>query len=141
MSSRPTVKPLTFDGQTSWTVFKTQFDVVSSTNGWTDFVKAFCEDGTCGIAPMISSGGFSRIPADKLTALTNIEKALESRFGDSHLMQFYRTELKTRTQKPGESLQVLAADMERLMSLAYAECPLDVRKSFAAQYFVDAIRD
>ncbi|GBM01724.1 hypothetical protein AVEN_271966-1 [Araneus ventricosus] len=40
MSPRPTVKPLTFDGQTSWTVFKTQFDVVSSTNGWTDFVKA-----------------------------------------------------------------------------------------------------
>ncbi|GBM63785.1 hypothetical protein AVEN_171535-1 [Araneus ventricosus] len=40
ISSRPTVKPLTFDGQTPWTVFKTQFDVVSSTNGWTDFVKA-----------------------------------------------------------------------------------------------------
>ncbi|GBL78026.1 hypothetical protein AVEN_143336-1 [Araneus ventricosus] len=27
------------------------------------------------------------------------------------------------------------------MSLAYAECPLDVRESLAAQYFVDAIRD
>ncbi|GBN12511.1 hypothetical protein AVEN_17639-1 [Araneus ventricosus] len=40
MSSRLTVKSLTFDGKTSWRVFKTQFDVVSSTNGWTDFVKA-----------------------------------------------------------------------------------------------------
>ncbi|KAF8774721.1 Venom serine protease inhibitor like protein [Argiope bruennichi] len=38
--TRPTVKPLTFDGQTSWAVFKTQFDIVSSTNGWTDVVKA-----------------------------------------------------------------------------------------------------
>ncbi|GBM14823.1 hypothetical protein AVEN_36688-1 [Araneus ventricosus] len=27
------------------------------------------------------------------------------------------------------------------MSLAYAECPLDVQESLAAQYFVDAIRD
>ncbi|GBO20551.1 hypothetical protein AVEN_30289-1 [Araneus ventricosus] len=27
------------------------------------------------------------------------------------------------------------------MSLAYAECPLDVRESLAAQYFVDVIRD
>ncbi|GBN51863.1 hypothetical protein AVEN_20556-1 [Araneus ventricosus] len=27
------------------------------------------------------------------------------------------------------------------MSLAYAECPQDVRDSLAAQYFVDAIRD
>ncbi|GFU03938.1 transposon Ty3-I Gag-Pol polyprotein [Nephila pilipes] len=36
---------------------------------------------------------------------------------------------------------MLAADVERFMSLAYAECPLDVRKSLAAQYFVDTVRD
>ncbi|GBM56061.1 hypothetical protein AVEN_123204-1 [Araneus ventricosus] len=138
MHSRPTIKSLTFDGQTSWTVFKTQFDVVSSTNGWTDFVKASQLVALLrGSAAEVLQG----IPADKLTDLTTIEKALESRFGDSHLTQFYRTELKTRGQKPGESLQELAADVERLMSLAYAECPLDVRESLAAQYFVDAIRD
>ncbi|GBN02099.1 hypothetical protein AVEN_248308-1 [Araneus ventricosus] len=138
MHSRPTIKSLTFDGQTSWTVFKTQFDVVSSTNGWTDFVKASQLVASLrGSAAEVLQG----IPADKLTDLTTIEKALESRFGDSHLTQFYRTELKTRRQKPGESLQELAADVERLMSLAYAECPLDVRESSAAQYFVDAIRD
>ncbi|GBN14660.1 hypothetical protein AVEN_236484-1 [Araneus ventricosus] len=138
MHSRPTIKSLTFDGQTSWTVFKTQFDVVSSTNGWTDFVKASQLVASLrGSAAEVLQG----IPADKLTDLTIIEKALESRFGDSHLTQFYRTELKTRRQKPGESLQELAADVERLKSLAYAECPLDVRESLAAQYFVDAIRD
>ncbi|GBN71700.1 hypothetical protein AVEN_10182-1 [Araneus ventricosus] len=138
MYSRPTVKPLTFDGLTSWTVFKTQFNVVNSTNGWTDFVKASQLVASLrGSAAEVLQG----IPADKLTDLTTIEKALESRFGDSHLKQFYRTELKTRSQKPGESLQVLAADVERLMSLAYAECPLDVQESLAAQYFVDAIRD
>ncbi|GBM22110.1 hypothetical protein AVEN_266472-1 [Araneus ventricosus] len=136
--TRSTIKLLTFDGQTSWTVFKTQFDVVSSTNGWTDFVKASQLVASLrGSAAEVLQG----IPADKLTDLTTIEKALESRFGDSHPTQFYRTELKTRRQKPGESLQVLAADVERLMSLAYAECPLDVRESLAAQYFVDAIRD
>ncbi|GBN22872.1 hypothetical protein AVEN_178119-1 [Araneus ventricosus] len=77
------------------------------------------------------------IPSDKLTDLTPIENALEARFGNSHLTQFYRTELKTRRQKPG----LLADDVERLMSLAYVECPQDVRDSLAAQYFVDAIRD
>ncbi|GBN32376.1 hypothetical protein AVEN_251318-1 [Araneus ventricosus] len=118
MHSRPTIKSLTFDGQTSWTVFKTQFDVVSSTNGWTDFMKASQLVASLrGSAAEVLQG----IPADKLTDLTTIEKALESRFGDSHLTQFYRTELKTRRQKPGESLQELAADVERLMSLAYAE--------------------
>ncbi|GBM45318.1 Retrovirus-related Pol polyprotein from transposon 297 [Araneus ventricosus] len=136
--SRPTVKPLTFDGQTSWTVFKTQFDVVSSANGWNNRVKASQLVASLrGSAAEVVLG----IPSDKLTDLMTIENALEARFGDSHLTQFYRTELKTRRQKPGESLQVLAADVERLMSLAYAECPQDVRDSLAAQYFVDAIRD
>ncbi|GBL72159.1 Trafficking protein particle complex subunit 9 [Araneus ventricosus] len=85
--------------------------------------------------------GKLQILADKLTELTTIEKALESRFGDSHLTQFYRTELKTRRQKPGESLQVLAADVERLMSIAYTECPLDVWESLEVQFFINAIRD
>ncbi|GBN29260.1 hypothetical protein AVEN_5489-1 [Araneus ventricosus] len=138
MHPRQTIKGLTFDEQTLWTVFKTQFDVVSSTNRWTDFVKASQLVASIrGSAAEVLQG----IPADKLTDLTTIEKALESRFGDSHLTQFYRTEPKTRRQKPEESLQELAADVERLMSLAYAECPLDVRESLAAQYFVDAIRD
>ncbi|GBM09386.1 Retrovirus-related Pol polyprotein from transposon 297 [Araneus ventricosus] len=138
MHPRPTIKALTFDGQTSWTVFKTQFNVVSSTNRWMDFVKASQLVASLrGAAAEVLQG----IPADNLTDLTTIENALESRFGDSHLMQFYRTELKTRRQKPGESLQELVANVERLMSLAYSECPLDVRKSLAAQYFVDAIRD
>ncbi|GBM66532.1 hypothetical protein AVEN_133236-1, partial [Araneus ventricosus] len=138
MHPRPTIKSLTFDGQTSCTVFKTQFDIVSSTNGWMDFMKASQLVASLrGSAAEVLQG----IPADKLTDLTTIEKALESRFGDSHLTQFYRAQLKTRRQKPGESLEELAADVERLMSLAYAECPLDVRKSLAVQFFADVIRD
>ncbi|GBM70959.1 hypothetical protein AVEN_112009-1 [Araneus ventricosus] len=136
--SRPTVKSLTFDEQMSWTVFKTQFDVVSSANGWNNRVKA-----SQLVASLRGSAAevLQAIPSDKLTDLMTIENALEARFGDSHLTQFYRTELKTRRQKPGESLQVLAADVVRLMSLAYTECPQDVRDILASQYFVDAIRD
>ncbi|GBM03455.1 hypothetical protein AVEN_265489-1 [Araneus ventricosus] len=48
------------------------------------------------------------IPSDKLTDLMFIKNALEARFGDSHLTQFYRTELKMRRQKPGESHQVFS---------------------------------
>ncbi|GBN20530.1 hypothetical protein AVEN_158334-1 [Araneus ventricosus] len=117
---------------------QTQFNVISSTNGWTDLIKVSQLVASLrGSAAEVLQG----IPPERLTDQVTIENALESRFGDSHLIQFYRTELKTRRQKPGESLKVLAADVERLMSLAYAECPLDVRESLAAQYFVDAIRD
>ncbi|GBN97650.1 hypothetical protein AVEN_252659-1 [Araneus ventricosus] len=91
MHPRLTIKSLTFDGQTSWTVFKTQFDVVSSTNGRTDFVKASKPVALLRGSVVEVQG----IPSDKLTDLMIIEKALESRFGDSHLTQFYRTKLKT----------------------------------------------
>ncbi|GBN21580.1 hypothetical protein AVEN_112380-1 [Araneus ventricosus] len=116
----PTVKSLTFDGRTSWTVFKTQFDVVSSTNGWTDRLKA-----SQLVASLRGSAAefLQGIPADKLTDLTTIEKALESSFGDSHLTKFYQIEQKTRRQKPGESLQVLAADVELLMSPGIRRVP------------------
>ncbi|GBN91853.1 hypothetical protein AVEN_160339-1 [Araneus ventricosus] len=124
MYSRPMVKSLTFDGQTSWTVFKTQFDVVSFAYGWNNRIKASqLVASHRGSAAEVLQG----IPSDKLTDLTTIEKALEARFGDCHLTEFYRAELKTRRQNQGESLQVLAADVERLMSLAYDECPQDVR--------------
>ncbi|GBN33123.1 hypothetical protein AVEN_20968-1 [Araneus ventricosus] len=92
MYSRPTVKRLTFGGQTSWTVFKTQFDVVSSTSGWSYFVKAnqlvACLRG-------LAAEVLQAMPADKLSDLSTIERAVD-RFGDSHLTQFYLTELKTR---------------------------------------------
>ncbi|GBM01978.1 hypothetical protein AVEN_23698-1 [Araneus ventricosus] len=64
MYARSTIKRLTFDGQTSWTVFKTQFDVVSSANGWTDFLKASQLVASLrGSAAEVLQG----IPADKLT--------------------------------------------------------------------------
>ncbi|GBO36776.1 hypothetical protein AVEN_18352-1 [Araneus ventricosus] len=69
MFTRATVEFLTFERLTSWTIFKTQFDVVSSTNVWTDFVKASQLVAT---TPRI----LQIIPADKLTELTTIEKAL-----------------------------------------------------------------
>ncbi|GBN18085.1 hypothetical protein AVEN_217817-1 [Araneus ventricosus] len=73
--SRPTVKSLTFDGQTSWTVFKTQFDVVSSANGWNNRVKASQFVASLrGSAAVVLQG----IPSDKLTDLTTIENALEA---------------------------------------------------------------
>ncbi|GBO07141.1 hypothetical protein AVEN_78714-1 [Araneus ventricosus] len=72
MSFRPTVKPMIIDGQTSWTVFKTQFDVVSGTNRWKDFVKA-----SQLVASLLGSAAevLQGIPVDKLTDLTTTEKA------------------------------------------------------------------
>ncbi|GBN54404.1 hypothetical protein AVEN_199758-1 [Araneus ventricosus] len=100
MYARPTVKTLKFYGQTQWTVSKTQLDTWRSVNGWIDRVKA--------IQLVVSLRGsvmevLRGIPVDNLTNLTIIYIALESRFENGHITQFYTTELKTRRQKPGEN--------------------------------------
>ncbi|GBL78374.1 hypothetical protein AVEN_42893-1 [Araneus ventricosus] len=79
------------------------------TNGWTYIMKA-----SQLLASLQVSGAevLHGILADKLMVRATIEKALESRFGDNHLTQFHRTELKTIRQKQGESLQVLTTDVE-----------------------------
>ncbi|GBM71266.1 hypothetical protein AVEN_117057-1 [Araneus ventricosus] len=113
-------------------------DFVISKIGWTERLKTnqFVTSLRGSAVEVLQS-----IPADKLTDLTTFEEALESGFGQSHLIQFYMTKLKIRRQKTGKSLQVLASVLERLMSLTYPECPLDVRDSLAVQFFINAIRD
>ncbi|GBM53914.1 hypothetical protein AVEN_64837-1 [Araneus ventricosus] len=66
----------------------TQFDDVSSTNGWNDFVKAsqFVASLRESVAEVLQG-----IPADKLTDLKTIEKALQYRFRASHLEQRFST--------------------------------------------------
>ena len=38
--ARPTQKPTTFDGKTSWDAYKTQFEIVAEINGWESQEKA-----------------------------------------------------------------------------------------------------
>ncbi|GBM98340.1 hypothetical protein AVEN_46640-1 [Araneus ventricosus] len=96
MYTRPKVKTLTFDLTNIVDRFQ---DSVrrSQLYKWTDgFVKASqLVTSFRGSAAEVLQG----IPADKSTDLTTIEKAVAFRFGDSHLTQFHRTELKTRSQK------------------------------------------
>jgi hypothetical protein len=136
--SRPTVKLSTYDGKTAWSVYKTQLDVVSAANSWDNITKAFqLAAALRGEAADI----LQTLPVDKRADFQSLTGALELRFGESHLKDFNRLQLKSRRQKAGETLQELAAEIEKLSQLAFSECPTDVRDGLALQYFVDAIRD
>jgi len=137
-ASRPSVKLSTFDGQTPWRVFKVQFDVVADSNDWDNTTRA-----SQLIAALRGPAAevLQNVPAEKLQDPCAIEAVLECRFGDAHLTEYYRAELKARRQKASESLQELATDIERLVHLAFSDCSLQTQGSLAAQYFTDAIRD
>jgi hypothetical protein len=68
-------------------------------------------------------------------------QALEERFGDQHFAAAFRSQLKTRTQKAGESLQDFATAVEQLAHRAYSTLPEDHIRREAGKAFADGVED
>ncbi|GFY10741.1 retrovirus-related Pol polyprotein from transposon 412 [Trichonephila clavipes] len=126
--SKPSIKLCTYDGKSSWQVYKTQFSIVADANQWDSQTKA------CQLAASLQADAL-RLDFD---ALVN---ALELRFGEKCVKDYSRLQLKSRQQKVSETLQELATDVERLSHLAFSDCPTEVREVLALQHFIDGVRD
>jgi hypothetical protein len=68
-------------------------------------------------------------------------QALEDRFGDQHFPAAYRSRLKARTQKAGESLREFATAIEQLAYRAYPTLPEEHTRREAGCAFVDGVED
>ncbi|UYV78634.1 K02A2.6-like, partial [Cordylochernes scorpioides] len=137
-SGRPLVKVPTFDGQSSWTSFKTQFDVVAQANGWNVRDKAsFLAAALRGPAVDV----LQMIPEQLRLDFNALIDALESRYGEEHYQQLHVVNFKNRQQEKKESLQDLANDIRRLARLAFPKCPSETQDFMAQQQFIDAIGD
>ncbi|XP_055873879.1 uncharacterized protein LOC129924094 [Biomphalaria glabrata] len=88
------MKPPVFDGSVSWSVYKKQFD--AAVNKW----NSEEEKAT---ALVLSLRGKA---SELLQSLPNqqdfaaLVQAMELRYGDEHLQEVYRVQLKTRQQRP-----------------------------------------
>ncbi|UYV84725.1 K02A2.6-like [Cordylochernes scorpioides] len=132
------IKPPTYDGQTSWKSFKTQFEVVALGNRWNSSEKAI------NLAASLRGSATEVLQSRPLEQSLDYEclvHALTLRFGDDILQPYHVVKLKNRRQKRDETLQELAADVERLARLAFPDCPRHVQDLLAHQNFVDAIED
>ncbi|GFW62958.1 uncharacterized protein TNCV_4453061 [Trichonephila clavipes] len=49
--------------------------------------------------------------------------------------------MKTKLQKPGESLQEYAFEIQRLTTLVFSDFSANVREMISVEYFVDGLRD
>ena len=65
--------------------------------------------------------------------------ALQRRFGQCVKPELLRNELGDRCRKPGESLRVLANDIESLTRRAYAHMPPSVQSELARDQFIRAL--
>jgi hypothetical protein len=107
------VTPPKFDGTASWSVFRHQFETVAEHNGWTPKEKStFLITALEGRATDVLHG------ISKGTTYEEILQALEDLFA-----AVYRSQLKVRTQKAGESLQDYATAIQQLARRAYPASP------------------
>ncbi|GFV11195.1 gag-Pol polyprotein [Trichonephila clavipes] len=132
--SKPSIKLSTYDGKSSWQVYKTQFSIVADANQWDSHTKA------CQLAASLRADAadiLQTLPETQRLDFDALVNALELRFGEKCVKDYSRLQLKSRQQKVSETLQELATDVERLSHLAFSDCPTEVREVLALQHFVD----
>jgi hypothetical protein len=128
-------KPPKFDGSTSWTMFRRQFETAADHNRWMPREVTYLIAALQGRAYYVLHG----VPRGAMYEET-IE-ALEDCFRDQHLAAAYRSQLKMRTQKAGESLQEFATTIEQLAHCAYPALPEDHVRKEAGRAFTDGVED
>uniref|UniRef100_A0A8D8RYB8 Uncharacterized protein n=1 Tax=Cacopsylla melanoneura TaxID=428564 RepID=A0A8D8RYB8_9HEMI len=113
----PNMRVPEFDGNSSWPVFKRQFVTACDFNNWTSKERA-----TALVLALRGSAAelLQTISVDQQMDFNSLVNAIELRYGDGHLQQVYRIQLRNRVQRVNESLQELQADVERLAHLAYS---------------------
>ncbi|XP_055854603.1 uncharacterized protein LOC129918224 [Episyrphus balteatus] len=132
------IHPPTFDGQTTWSIYKMQFEAAAVANDWDDKDKC--------IALTLALRGpaaelLQALPPEKNGDFNALVQAIERRYGDGHMGEVFRVQLSTRVQKRGETLQQLQADVERLAHLAYPTASNEIINQFATEAFVRAVSD
>ncbi|GFW70249.1 retrovirus-related Pol polyprotein from transposon 412 [Trichonephila clavipes] len=136
--SKPSIKLSTYDGKSSWQVYKTQFSIVADVNEWDSQTKA------CQLAASLRADAadiLQTLPETQRLDFDALVNALELRFGEKCVKDYSRLQLKSRQKKVSETLQELATDVERLSHLAFSDCPTEVREVLALQHFIDGVRD
>jgi hypothetical protein len=117
-------------------MFRCQFKTVADHNCWmprekVTYLIAALQGRACDVLHGVPRGA---------TYEETIE-ALEDGFEDQHLAAAYRSQLKTQTQKPGESLQESATAIEQLAHRAYPALPEDHVRKEAGRAFTDGVED
>ncbi|KAJ8948306.1 hypothetical protein NQ318_020793 [Aromia moschata] len=132
------LKPPTYDGQSSWSMYRRQFEAAAKANGWTSQEMA--------TSLVISLRGqaleiLQSIPEEQQNDYDRIIGALEVRYGHKYLRQVYQSQIKSRQQRSNESLQEYEADIERLIHLAYPQAPKEFLEQIGIQTFIDGLVD
>jgi hypothetical protein len=137
--SRQPMKPGRFDGTQSLETFLAQFRTCAEYNKWNDSDR--CAYLKCALTGEPAQLLWDSGDPDKLTYL-QLEGRLRARYGSSGQAEKYKTELKARKRRQGESLNSLCSDVRRLMILAYpGTADVKLCEDIAIDHFLSALDD
>ena len=129
------LKPDTYDGTAPLHEYLNQFNLIARANNWNDEKKMVA------LAASLrgkAKGVLSSYTNTEFLDLRSLLEKLEARFGEHFGSSSYSL-FQNRRQRLGEDLPTLAADIERLAGLAYAECSQEVRDKIACSQFIGGI--
>lgn len=127
-----------FDGKSSWSIYLRQFEAIAAANHWTQEEKAVSLTAALrgDAADILRS-----IPKGQEKCYQTLSTRLEKRYGDSHLQQVHKAQLRNRVQRTSENLQEFEADVARMVQLAYPEAPDSILEEIAVDVFVNGLRE
>ncbi|GFX18744.1 retrovirus-related Pol polyprotein from transposon 412 [Trichonephila clavipes] len=136
--SKPSIKLSTYDGKSSWQVYKTQFSIVADANQWDSQTKA------CQLAASLRADAadiLQTLPETQRLDFDALVNALELCFGEKCVKDYSRLQLKSRQQKVSKLSKNWRRTSRGFSHLAFSDCPTEVREVLALQHFIDGVRD
>ena len=137
-ADKPRIRPATFDGSTSWTDYKVQFELLAELNCWDDTAKAVYLAASLRGSAQSVLGDLDCVRRRNYMALT---AALGQRFGPENQTELFRVQLKNRVRKREETLPELAQAIRRLTRQAYPSADYLLQETLAKENFVDSLQD
>ena len=113
-----TVKPLKFNGATSWAAFHGQFEAAAVQNNWTPNEKSA---HLLSVLQGKASDILHTMPTEAM--YEDIVRALRDRFGDHQQAAAYWLQFKARVKMSGETLQEFTATVQELAHRALVGLP------------------
>ncbi|CAG4953541.1 unnamed protein product [Parnassius apollo] len=124
-----------FDGTSSWSAYKIQFEAVMKANGWNK------SQAMTALTLGLRDQALTVLEAlGEEVTYEQLLEALEARYGDAHLEHVFHAQLKDRVQRINENLQQWALEVEKLVRKAYRSVPALIEGNLL-QTFIDGIRD
>lgn len=130
--------PRLYDGKTPWREYLSHFQRVSRVNRWDDTQRLdFLWIHLTGEALSY----VENLTPEQTTTYAALCQVLEGRFGDQQRAEVFKSELRSRRRKTGESLPALAQDISRLVQRAYPEIGRPGIEELAVEKFREALPD